>query len=117
MYERFVEPRAEEVLSDTLVVLIGGPRRAGKTTLVRKMGDVGRTYITLDDQTVLEQVFLVATLQSWYTNALKRIAKTPKLHFLDSGLLATARGLSFDWVRPSARCSVRSWKASCSPRS
>jgi predicted AAA+ superfamily ATPase len=41
-------------------------------------------------------VFLVATLQPWYTNALKRIVKTPKLHFLDSGLLAATRGLSFD---------------------
>ena len=54
MFERFVEQRAEEALSDTPVVLIVGPRRAGKTTLVRKMGQAGRTYITLDDQTVLE---------------------------------------------------------------
>ncbi len=53
MYERFIEHRAEEALSDTSVVLIVGPRRAGKTTLVRKMGEVGRPYITLDDQTVL----------------------------------------------------------------
>ena len=53
MFERFVKRRAEEALSDTPVVLIVGPRRAGKTTLVRKMGEVGRTYITLDDQTVL----------------------------------------------------------------
>ncbi len=30
-----------------------GPRRLGKTTLVRKMGTSNRTYITLDDQTVL----------------------------------------------------------------
>ena len=51
MYERFVERRAKEALSDTPVVLIVGPRRAGKTTLVRKMGEAGRTYITLDDQT------------------------------------------------------------------
>lgn len=56
MYERFVERRAEEALSDTPVVLIVGPRRAGKTTLVRKMGDAGRDYITLDDQTVLAAV-------------------------------------------------------------
>jgi predicted AAA+ superfamily ATPase len=54
MYERFVERRAEEALSDTPVVLIVGPRRAGKTTLVRKMGDARRTYITLDDQTTLD---------------------------------------------------------------
>ncbi|MDR6903815.1 putative AAA+ superfamily ATPase [Rhizobium miluonense] len=37
MYKRFVERRADEALSDTPVVLIVGPRRAGKTTLVRKM--------------------------------------------------------------------------------
>lgn len=54
----------------------------------------GQRYVAL-----LEQVFLVSTLQPWYTNALKRIAKTPKLHFLDSGLLATARGLTFDRVK------------------
>lgn len=56
MYERFVERRAKEALSDTPVVLIVGPRRAGKTTLVRKMGDAGCDYITLDDQTVLAAV-------------------------------------------------------------
>ena len=54
----------------------------------------GQRYVAL-----LEQVFLVATLQPWYTNALKRVAKTPKLHFLDSGLLATTRGLSFERVK------------------
>lgn len=48
---------------------------------------------------LLEQVFLVSTLQPWFTNALKRIAKTPKLHFLDSGLLGTVRGLGFDRVK------------------
>jgi uncharacterized protein len=54
----------------------------------------GQRYIGL-----LEQVFLVATLQPWFTNALKRITKTPKLHFTDSGLLATVRGLSFERVK------------------
>lgn len=54
----------------------------------------GQRYVAL-----LEQVFLVATLQPWYTNALKRVTKTPKLHFLDSGLLASATGLSFDRVK------------------
>jgi hypothetical protein len=38
MYERLVERRAEEALSDTPVVLVVGPRRAGKTSLVRKLG-------------------------------------------------------------------------------
>lgn len=54
MFKRFVERRAEEALVDTPVVLIVGPRRAGKTTLVKKMGEADRTYITLDDQTVLD---------------------------------------------------------------
>lgn len=46
----------------------------------------GQRYVGL-----LEQVFLVATLQPWFTNTLKRIVKTPKLHFLDSGILASER--------------------------
>jgi len=54
MYKRFAEDRAHEALTDTPVVLIVGPRRAGKTTLVRNMGAADRTYVTLDDQTVLE---------------------------------------------------------------
>src|ERR1700719_4441460 len=54
MFGPLVERRAEEALSDTPVVLIIGPRRAGKSTLARKMGEAGRVYITLDDQTVLE---------------------------------------------------------------
>ena len=54
MYPRFVERRAEEALADTPVVLIVGPRRAGKTTLARKMAEEGRTYITLDDRTVVD---------------------------------------------------------------
>ena len=49
-----MERRAEEALSDTPVVLIVGARRAGKTTLVRKMEEAGRTHITLDDRTVLD---------------------------------------------------------------
>ncbi len=54
MFGRFVERRADEALSDTPIVLIIGPRRAGKTTLVKRMVTSERTYITLDDQTVLE---------------------------------------------------------------
>ena len=64
----------------------------------------GQRYVAL-----LEQVFLVSTLQPWYTNALKRIAKTPKLHFLDSGLLAATRGLSFERVKANRE---RVWRAS-----
>jgi predicted AAA+ superfamily ATPase len=54
----------------------------------------GQRYVGL-----LEQVFLITTVQPWFTNALKRMVKTPKLHFVDSGLLATIRGLTFDRVK------------------
>lgn len=54
--------------------------------------------IGLDDKTtrkyvaVLEQLFLVRRLEPWFRNRLKRLVKTPKLHFLDSGLLAAILG-------------------------
>lgn len=43
---------------------------------------------------LLGQVFLVATLDPWYTNRVKRLIKTPKLHFLDPGLLGSSLGLT-----------------------
>jgi predicted AAA+ superfamily ATPase len=54
MYRRLIEPRVREALSDTPVLLVVGPRRSGKTTLVRAAGGDDRTYLTLDDQTTLE---------------------------------------------------------------
>ena len=51
------------------------------------------------DDFLLEQLFLVAILQPWYTNAIKRTVRTPKLHFLDCGLLAAARWLTFARVK------------------
>ncbi|MCF7929639.1 MAG: AAA family ATPase [Spirochaetales bacterium] len=39
-------------MSDTPVVLITGPRQAGKTTLVRQFSGNGMRYITLDDEVV-----------------------------------------------------------------
>ena len=40
-----------------------------------------RDYITL-----LERVFLLERLPPWYKNATSRLVKTPKLHFVDTGL-------------------------------
>lgn len=48
---------------------------------------------------VFESLFIVQTLQPWFTNKLKRLTKSPKLHFFDSGLLAALRGISLDVVR------------------
>lgn len=54
--------------------------------------------IGLDDKTtrkyvaILEQLFLVHRVEPWFRNQLKRLVKTPKLHFIDSGLLAVTVG-------------------------
>ena len=42
----------------------------------------------------LEQMYLLAFLPAWYRHGLKRLVKTPKLHFLDSGLLSSVRRLT-----------------------
>ncbi len=43
---------------------------------------------------ILEQLFLIRKLPSWHSNRLKRLIKTPKLHFLDTGLLAALQDIS-----------------------
>ncbi len=53
LYPRWIEPRIDEALQDTPVVLLAGPRQAGKTTLVRKIAERGLHYLTLDDELTL----------------------------------------------------------------
>lgn len=54
LYQRRIEPRTAEALQDTPVVLLVGPRQAGKTTLVRQMAErQGQRYLTLDDELTL----------------------------------------------------------------
>ena len=53
MYQRFIEPRIRDALTDTRVVLLSGPRQSGKTTLGQKLADGGMVYMTLDNATVL----------------------------------------------------------------
>jgi len=58
--------------------------------------------IRLDDKTarryvgLFEQLFLVRRIEPWFRNQMKRLVKTPKLHFLDSGLLAAMLGITAD---------------------
>ncbi len=58
----------------------------------------------LDDKTtkkymaIFEQLFLVRRLEPWFRNWLKRLVKTPKLHFLDSGLLAAILGITAERI-------------------
>ena len=51
MYKRYCEKKIKEALSDTPVVIITGPRQAGKTTLAKQLQHDNSTYITLDDIT------------------------------------------------------------------
>lgn len=54
IYLRHIEPRIAQALEDTPVVLLAGPRQAGKTTLVRQIAATnGLRYLTLDDQLTL----------------------------------------------------------------
>jgi predicted AAA+ superfamily ATPase len=53
LYPRHIEPRIAEAMLDTPVVLLAGPRQAGKTTLVRQMAEKGLRYLTLDDELTL----------------------------------------------------------------
>jgi predicted AAA+ superfamily ATPase len=43
---------------------------------------------------ILERLFLLRQLPPWSHNAVSRLTKTPKLHFVDTGLLAALRGVT-----------------------
>lgn len=68
------------------------------------LSEIGRS-VGLDHKTadhyvrVLEQLYLIQRVQPWYRNELSRLVKTPKLHFIDSGLLTAMRGYSLTRLR------------------
>ena len=68
---------------------------AGQMANFSQMGG----QLGLDDKTarrylsVLEQLYMVRRMEPWSRNHLSRLVKTPKLHFVDSGLLAALLGL------------------------
>jgi predicted AAA+ superfamily ATPase len=74
---------------------------AGRLT---NLSEIGRS-VGLDHKTaehylgVLEQLYLVQRIQPWFRNELSRLIKTPKLHFIDSGLLTSLRGYSLARLR------------------
>jgi hypothetical protein len=63
------------------------------------------SHVGLDHSTtaryvaLLEALFLIERIRPWHRNHLKRLVKTPKLHFLDSGLMAALRGQSLSRMR------------------
>jgi uncharacterized protein len=60
-------------------------------------GQVGLDHKTASRYiSVFEQMFLLKRVDVWASNRLKRVVKTPKLQFIDSGLLATLVDLTPD---------------------
>ena len=51
MYPRLVEKRIREVMTDTRVVLLTGPRQSGKTTIAKKIAGTKIPFVSLDDPT------------------------------------------------------------------
>ncbi len=56
---------------------------------------LGITHVTAQRYTgIFEQLYLLRHLPAWSGGGLARLTRTPKLHFLDSGLLAALRGVT-----------------------
>ena len=74
--------------------------QAGQLTNFSAAGAaIGLSHVTTAHYTrILEELFLIRILPAWHHNRLKRLVKTPKLHFIDSGLLAALRGLTPEQV-------------------
>jgi predicted AAA+ superfamily ATPase len=74
--------------------------RSGQLTNFTQVGG----QVGFDDKTtrkyvsILEQLFLIRRLEPWFRNQLKRLVKTPKLHFLDSGLLSAILGATTERI-------------------
>jgi uncharacterized protein len=49
--------------------------------------------------TLLEQMFVVRRVRAWHRNDLKRLVRTPKIHFLDTGLLAALGRINSEDIR------------------
>jgi len=76
------------------VIAVTGPRQSGKSTLIRHLlpkyansNLVGVSYKTINKWiSVLETSFIVYTLGPYHKNYNKRIVKSSKLYFYDTGL-------------------------------
>ncbi len=53
LYPRHLVLQVEQAMQDTPVVLLAGPRQAGKTTLARQQAGPGMPFLTLDDSLTL----------------------------------------------------------------
>ncbi|MEQ1914368.1 MAG: AAA family ATPase, partial [Sideroxydans sp.] len=81
IFPRAILPRVLDALNDTPVVLINGPRQAGKTTLVRQLAGANRRYLTLDDEAtrVAAQEDPVGLIRSIDSAVIDEVQRAPNL--------------------------------------
>lgn len=85
-------PRLVELLS----------QHCSETVNLTQLGaQLGMDRKTVDRHVgVLEQMFLVRRVRPWFRSAVKRLAKAPKMHFLDAGLAAAMRKINPEALGP-----------------
>ncbi|MCX8566392.1 MAG: hypothetical protein ON057_001119 [Glomeribacter sp. 1016415] len=83
-------PRLLQILAHHSGQLINFTQIAGQLGLD---GKTASKYLA-----VFEQLFLVYRLKPWFRNQIKRMIKTPKLHFFDAGLLASLLSLTTERI-------------------
>jgi predicted AAA+ superfamily ATPase len=81
IYPRYIQSRVTAALADTPVVLLSGPRQAGKTTLVRQLARSERRYLTLDDELtrLAAQEDPVGLIRSLDSAVIDEIQRAPNL--------------------------------------
>ncbi len=80
-YPRYLERGIREAMGDTRVVLISGPRQAGKTTLAKRLADERRPYVTLDDGGVYQAALSdpVSFIRQFEYVTIDEIQRVPEL--------------------------------------
>ena len=82
LYPRLIESRLAEAMADTPVVLVAGPRQAGKTTLVRQIAaQRGLRYLNLDDEVTLlaAREDPAGTIRSLDSAVIDEVQRAPQL--------------------------------------
>ena len=78
----------------TRFVTLAAGRTAQEINFSSLGGDVGASHNTVRAwMSVLEASFLIFRLPAWHPNLRKQLVKSPKLHFVDSGLVCHLLGI------------------------
>lgn len=84
-------PRLVRLLAHHSAQLVNYSEMAGPLAMDRK---TVQRYLE-----ILSALFITRSIEPWHSNQISRITKSPKLHFLDSGLLNALRGSSIGSMR------------------